>query len=378
MNKLLNHVRSLLVAVPALIALLDISGKSYAWFTFLALLAMLMTQLHARFQRFRMPMLVIELGLFTYFAYTFESTLFLLFFSTLVAAYSSKPSAIASSLWSLGGAACLLFVLDGQAAENIAAILVLWFMTAVLLYAANQYEDKRDQIEQLYEALSLSHIELDAARKRLFDYAAQIEQYAQTEERNRIAKDIHDDLGHRLIRVKMMSEAAIGLFDVDQTRAKSITLQIRDQLQDSMETMRRTVRRLAAPEGDDSRRYALDRLIEQSAQALGIGISFRVQGQPFRLYPSIEFILYKNVQEAITNAVRHGQAASVEVTLVFNDHSVSLTVANDGELPHQPIHAGLGMRGMQERISLLGGKLQWEMEPVFSITTTLPRMGGSS
>jgi signal transduction histidine kinase len=208
------------------------------------------------------------------------------------------------------------------------------------------------------------------------DYASQVEYNAQIEERNRIAKDIHDDLGHRLIRVKMMSEAALHLFDADASKARRTVEQIRDQLQDSMELMRRTVRKLAADGEKDARRYALDRLVEESAAALGITVSFRVTGNPRPLYPSMELILFKNAQEAITNAVRHGKATAVTVDLEFLAASVALTIANNGCLPSEPLEAGLGIKGMKERIALIWGRLEWQKSDRFSVTTTLPLLGG--
>jgi two-component system NarL family sensor kinase len=376
MNIWLYRIRILLVAVPPIISIVDVDAGSYAIYMIFVLLALLLIKAGSSFPKAVHLLLLAELFGFAWFSYTYGGVLFLLLFSTLIATFRSRPTPMMCLLWAAIGLASLLSSLHGRDNEIIFAVAVLWVTTAAILYSSNEFEEKRHQIEDLYEALAASHVELDAAKRRMQDYASQVEHNAQIEERNRIAKDIHDDLGHRLIRVKMMSEAALHLFDADTNRAKDTLTQIRDQLQDSMELMRRTVRRLAADGEKDARRYALDRLVEESAEALGIAVSFQVIGNPRPLYPSMELILFKNAQEAITNAVRHGKATAVNVDLNFLETSVALTIANDGSLPSQPIEAGLGMKGMKERIALIGGRLEWENEGRFSVTTTLPLLGG--
>ncbi|CAM3955607.1 sensor histidine kinase [Paenibacillus alkaliterrae] len=375
MNKLLYWIRALLVAVPAVMNIGNVAAGSYALYTTYVLLALLLVKAGASFQRFANLFLIAELLSFAWFSYSYGGMLYLLLFSTLMTIFRRKPAPNVSLAWTLLGLAALFTSLNGKDTEIIIPVIVLWFTIAAILYVANEFENKHHKIEDLYEALASSHEELNAARRRMLDYAAQVEQHAQSEERNRIAKDIHDDLGHRLIRVKMMSEAALHLFDADTHRARDMVGQIRDQLQDSMENMRRTVRRLAAADASDTRRYALDRLVEESAAALGIAVSFEVRGIPRSVYPSMELILFKNAQEAITNAVRHGNASVVEVILEFHEESVVLSVTNNGALPEAPIEAGLGLRGMKERIALIGGSLEWKIDDRFTVITVLPLLG---
>ncbi|MGO4543712.1 sensor histidine kinase [Paenibacillus sp. 2TAB23] len=376
MNILLNRIRTLLVAVPSVLSIANVAPSHYAIYTACVLFALLLIRSGSIHLKYRILLLLAELICFSWLAHSFGGVLFLLLFSTLIASCRYKPERAASIIWSLAGLVALLSALQDSQQVLLLSASLLWITTSAILYAANEYENKQHQIEDLYEALSASHAELDAARRRMQDYARQVEQQAQIEERNRIAKDIHDDLGHRLIRVKMMSEAALHLFYADADRARLTVEQIRDQLQDSMELMRRTVRRIASDQEQDVRRYALDRLVEESAIAMGIAVSFRITGHARPIYPSMELILFKNAQEAITNAVRHGRATSVTVDLAFNAAHVALTIANDGIIPNEPIEAGLGMKGMKERIALVGGQIEWDRGARFSITTTLPLLGG--
>lgn len=372
MNVILLRMRSLLIAIPALVTIIDIEARTYAPYTAFALIALLISKADIIMPRLAGPILIAELVFFSWFSYTYGGILYLLPFATLIAAFRRGATVRECAAWTAIGCAALTVGLYGRELELIVSLLVLWGTAAGMLFVTNDFEKKRFKFEELYEALTISNEQLDAAKDRMKDYAAQIEQYAQTEERNRIAKDIHDDLGHRLIRVKMMSEAALHLFDVDTDRARGILEQIRDQLQDSMERMRRTVRKLASDSDSEPRRYALDRLMAESVDGQGYEVRFEVHGNPRPIYPSMELILFKNAQEAITNAVRHGEATVITVDLRFESDSVSLTVANDGMLPSEPVEAGLGIRGMRERIALIGGRLEVATAEQFAITTILP------
>ncbi|MNC41355.1 Signal transduction histidine-protein kinase/phosphatase DegS [compost metagenome] len=150
--------------------------------------------------------------------------------------------------------------------------------------------------------------------------------------------------------------------------------QIRDQLAASMDDMRAAVRRInygSQLEGA----YALDRLLEELGRDTGIETSYQVQGMPYPLYPSIQVALYKNAQEALTNALRHGQATAVWIRVSFSAHEVAMEVGNNGERPEEnPLlrlrgKGGMGLQGMVERTHLVGGTLELQLEPEFAVIT---------
>lgn len=373
MTLLMTWLRHLFIIIPAVATLLDRPvDLSTSLFTICVLLSILAVKLGELLPRLAAPLAVCELLGFGLMSYNWDGYLFLMPYSTLIAIYSLSFKSGSLSIWAIGGLAVQVSAMNGREPELMFTACLLWLLLSAVLTLAKQYEEKRNKTEQLYDQLALKHEELEAARRRVVEYAAQIELYAQTEERNRIARDIHDDLGHGLIRVKMMAEAALHLFDHDTNRARSTVEQMRDQLQDSMDRMRHTVRKLSASE-EDSRVYSLDKLVREAGDMLGIELSFTIKGRPEPLYPSIEYVLYRNAQEAITNAVRHGGARHVDVNLDFQPGGVELSVENDGLLPAEPVTNGLGMRGMQERAALVGGTITCQAAAErFSVLTWIP------
>lgn len=372
MSLLLNWLRHLLLLVPSIVTLLIGTVESQGWFVCQVLIGLLLIRAGELKRNAGGLLLIVELVWFSYLGFQEGGLIYLLLYSSLVAAFNlySKPQAIAIFV-AVGGIMLNLMLADRDI-QLLMSANVLWLAMSAVLYSVKLVTAKQHYVESLYDELAYSHEQLEQARERIQNYAVQIEQYAQSEERSRIAKDIHDDLGHRLIRQKMMMEAALQLLETEPQRAHALLAQIRDQMEDGMDRMRRTVRRLSPVESVHERQYALDRLITSSGHELGLQVTFTVEGSPQLLYPSIEYVLYRNAQEAITNAVRHGGAKRVDITLDYRPYELALTVSNDGSLPEEPVKRGLGMRGMEERIAMLGGRLEIALTPAFAITTILP------
>ncbi|MDF2649675.1 MAG: hypothetical protein K0Q73_5480 [Paenibacillus sp.] len=148
-------------------------------------------------------------------------------------------------------------------------------------------------------------------------------------------------------------------------------MSVRDQLTESMELLRSTVRRLK-PDKETLQTYSLERLIEGLTADKGISIEVMIQGMPYVLYPSLEFILYRNAQEAITNAIRHGSATQVLIQLTYEPKQITMCISNNGKLPTERSINGLGVSGMEERSKLIGGQLILSIEDRFTVTTVLP------
>ncbi|WP_246059868.1 sensor histidine kinase [Paenibacillus lautus] len=256
------------------------------------------------------------------------------------------------------------------------ANLLFLFMAVTFNHIHEMNQKEADHI-QLYDKLKRLHFQQDEAGRQLLQFAHQVEGAAQAEERNRISRQLHDDIGHRLIRVKMMMEAALHIVPRDSVRGMDMLHQIRDQLGESMEQMRTAVKQMnpARRITDD---YSLDRLLEETGRQTGIETDLLLQGIPYPLYPSQQVVLYKNAREAITNAIRHGEAKRIQIILHYGDQDVRMEVSNDGTV-HEPIgheaardRQGIGMSSMLERTQVVGGTLEVRRTVPFTVITRLP------
>ncbi|UJF34237.1 sensor histidine kinase [Paenibacillus hexagrammi] len=191
----------------------------------------------------------------------------------------------------------------------------------------------------------------------LEQYANQIEQLTLVEERNRMARELHDTVGHTFTSVIMGMDAVSYLIEAAPDKAKEKLDVLRDVTRSGLEEVRRSIHQMM-PHGDDMLlSYQLNRLANEFAVHTGTQIRFNTEGQEYELPKQAKLSLIRCLQESLTNAKRHGRAAAVEVRLAYTDDQVTLLIEDDG-VGTDRLNAGFGIGAMQERISALQGTLQ--------------------
>lgn len=199
---------------------------------------------------------------------------------------------------------------------------------------------------------------LAEANRLLRENAAQVEELAVTKERNRLAREIHDSLGHYLTVVNVQIGAAQAIFSQDSKRALDHLSKAQTLTQEGLAEVRRSVAALrASPTESRPLPEALEKLVEQW-NATGLSTSLTVVGKLRGLSPQADLTLYRAAQEALTNVSKHASATEVDLTLDYgNAESVLLAVQDDGVGPTDSA-AGFGLLGVRERAQLLGGEVR--------------------
>jgi signal transduction histidine kinase len=193
------------------------------------------------------------------------------------------------------------------------------------------------------------------ARQQVRRYAAEVEELATTRERNRIARDIHDSVGHYLTVVNVQIEAARATIGRDDSASRECLSRAQELARQGLGELRRSVSMLRAG-GARPFGIALAELIDESS-ARGVATTLEVQGTPRPLVPAVEYTLFRTAQEALTNVAKHAQATHARCTLRYADAEVVLAVADDG-VGAVTTEGGFGLVGLRERAELVGGTLQ--------------------
>jgi two-component system NarL family sensor kinase len=188
------------------------------------------------------------------------------------------------------------------------------------------------------------------------------------EERNRLAREIHDTLAQDLAAIALKLDAADALLESDdeRARARSLIAETLELTRASLEEARRTVLDLrAAPLEGRTLAEALSDLIAESRASQQTQFDLKITGGTHPLPPRIEVGLYRIAQEAITNALRHSGAACVTIRLDAEPDRVRLTIQDAGTgFKLGDVETGrFGLVGMKERARLLGGELQMASAP---------------
>lgn len=193
-------------------------------------------------------------------------------------------------------------------------------------------------------------------RQQIRRYAASVEELATTRERNRIARDIHDSVGHYLTVVNVQIEAARAMLARDTAATNECLTRAQELARQGLSDLRRSVTMLR--DGSAQNRpfgIALASLVEDS-RADGLETSLTVEGSPQPLTPAVEYTLFRTAQEALTNITKHAQATKAQVTLRYREGDVSLEVVDDG-VGAVMTEGGFGIIGLRERATLVNGTL---------------------
>ncbi|MBE3575109.1 MAG: sensor histidine kinase [Firmicutes bacterium] len=254
------------------------------------------------------------------------------------------------------------------------ALLAGFAFAAAMSYLAIQQFRERQRAEVALAELRLSQARLEEAHRRLAAYARQVEELAATRERNRLAREIHDTLAHSLTALVIQLEGCDRLWPTDPARAHAYVARALELARGGLSEVRRSLRALHTElAGQRSCSEALGKLAEEFQRDTGLDVAFRVSGQERPIRPERFFALYRALQEALTNAGRHGRARRVTADLLFLPGEVRLAVSDDGQGAAQVV-PGLGLTGMKERVQELQGSLQISTRPGegFTLIITLP------
>lgn len=218
--------------------------------------------------------------------------------------------------------------------------------------------------------------DLREANHRLAEYAAQIEELATMRERNRVAREIHDNLGHYLTVVNVQIEAAKTIMDSQPKKAQDALDKAQRLTQEGLAAVRHSVSALReSPLENQTLVEALEPLALELREA-GLVAELTIEGDPTKRDPKIELTLYRAVQEGLTNVRKHARASRVDIWLRYTPEQTSLTVKDNGVGTNlADRHSGsFGLIGIQERVQLLNGRMEIKTAPQqgFQFTITLP------
>ncbi len=207
--------------------------------------------------------------------------------------------------------------------------------------------------------------EADEARERAARLQREREEQARAavaEERARIARELHDIVGHSVSVMTVQAAGVRGLLRPHQEREREALQVVEQTGREALAEMRRLVGVLRRPEeapalAPQPSLEHLDRLVAQAREA-GLPVELRVEGEPVPLAAGIDLTAYRIIQEGLTNALKHARAEHAEVLVRYDGGHVNLTVSDDGSGDGGGESGGHGLVGMRERVSVYGGELE--------------------
>lgn len=254
------------------------------------------------------------------------------------------------------------YLLGTEPAPSVVAAVALAAWLLVLLTVAEVIRMRRER------AVDVERSREEEARRRV------------SEERLRIARELHDVLAHNISLINVQAGVALHLIDDQPEQARSALATIKDASKEALGEMRSVLGVLRQVDEGSPRRPApsLARVDDLVAGAEGAGLTVRteIEGDPRQLPASVDVAGFRIVQEALTNAARHAGPATATVRVTYGPSDLTVVVEDDGRgaTPSGLPGSGSGIVGMRERVAALGGQLEVGPRPGggFRVRARLP------
>ena len=259
-------------------------------------------------------------------------------------------------------------------------VLISLNMVIFIIFCVFVIQEQRgtiQEVNELYGKLSVANEELQQANIQLQKYADMKEKMGQTKERNRLAREIHDTLGHTLTGISAGIDACIAMIEIAPDKTKSRLEVISGVTREGIQEIRRSVSQLR-PDALErlSLESAIQKLVKDTNTLAKTKVTFDCQVRPLYFGEDEEKAIYRVIQESLTNAMRHGQATQVEIRMWRRDGDVRLTIQDNG-VGCEKIKPGFGTEHIKERIALLNGTVVFDGSHGFLVDATIPiRWGG--
>jgi len=238
------------------------------------------------------------------------------------------------------------------ASDSFLGVLILFAHFAVVNFLISFYNTNINLTAALKES--------DENKKRLEEDYEQLSETAVYEERNRIARDIHDNAGHSMTAVIMQTEAAKLIIDTNPEEAKAKIISANIQAKNALEQMRESVHLLAGRNASATLKEELEEIIAQTMDGTDIKVRYDLADISLP-YDKRRFIA-NSLKECLANGMRHGGATAFYVEFSLREESVVLTVSDNGTGLPEDFKEGFGLRGMQEKAAGFGGRIVFESE----------------
>ena len=245
---------------------------------------------------------------------------------------------------------------------------LLFFILFLMIYIANEVQENERMTQELIMVHQVNH--------ELENYAAVSEKIAEDKERKRLAREIHDTLGHALTGIAAGVDACIAMIDINPEATKKQLMVISKVVRQGIVDVRNSLNKLR-PGALEQHGFkgAIENMIEEftSVSDLTITLDYRLDKVDFE--NTKEDILFRVIQESVTNAVRHGDATHIDISLYIEDNSLYLKIQDNGQ-GCEEIHYGFGLKQMTERLAMINGKVAYDGHHGFLTIVTIPMQEG--
>ncbi|TVV22954.1 sensor histidine kinase [Lactobacillus mulieris] len=240
------------------------------------------------------------------------------------------------------------------------------FMGILVLYAIYLHNREYEVKEKLAKAAQ-TNLELQ-------NYAALSSHIAEDRERKRIARDLHDSVGHALTGVIAGVDAAKVLIDLNPEKAKEQLTKVSQVVKQGLEGIRAALNKLRPGALENyTLQAALKKMLSEYSELSQMKFDFQYDWGSAEFEKTTEDVIFRIVEESVTNALRHGHASQVSIHFLVNKNYQILIKDNGSGC--SKIKPGFGLTQMKERVAIIGGHIEFKSGDEFEVKVDIPKEG---
>lgn len=245
---------------------------------------------------------------------------------------------------------------------------IVLFIVFLITYLMDSLEEK----QHLQQEMQM----VNQVNSELKNYVALSEKIAEDRERKRIAREIHDTLGHALTGIAAGVDACIVLIDVSPERAKTQLIAVSKVVREGIGDVRRSLNKLRPGALENkSLKAGLTQMIKEYEELSKVKIDLYYEWNHVDLDNTKEDVLFRVIQESITNSVRHGHARHIEINMFVEKDHYTIIIQDDG-MGCEHIVYGYGLTQMKERLAIIGAKVEFMNINGFRTLVEIPKLKG--
>lgn len=206
-------------------------------------------------------------------------------------------------------------------------------------------------------------VDEEKSRKEVERLLGELEDLAVTRERNRMAREIHDGLGHYLTTVHMQIQAARAIMDQNPNKAKEALDKAQSMTQEALQDIRQSVASLRVAVKNEQPLPDLIKKMVTDVETHELETEFRILGIPRPLSQPVHLTLFRAAQEGVNNVCKHSRASKLELTIDYQDLDEIKLIICDNGVGAEQLDGGFGLPGLRERIYLVNGRMNVSSEP---------------
>ncbi|HEY9593746.1 MAG TPA: sensor histidine kinase, partial [Spirochaetia bacterium] len=287
--------------------------------------------------------------------------------------------ALAQGVPALFGSNGLVDTIPSPAPDQLAAYCLVLAIVAAAASLLDRSAVRRKEQDELLRIQQTSLNTLAELNLSLQGYARTVDEESSERERQRISREIHDISGYIFTNLIALMDAAGSMPRDDQAGLTDLLITARKTAQEGLRETRAALRRLRNEQLRESNvPRAIFKIVSIFRKITGLEVTLSLGNLPNSLSHELSLALYRTVQEALTNAVRHGKASQVRVLFWVDGEQIRLSITDNGRGAFE-IVKGIGLAGMEERLGALGGGVHVGPAPEggFSLTVHVPLKVGA-